>query len=253
MNVLVVGAGTMGGWLGEVFVSEFPRDVDLRFQDPDWRAARDTADAVGGKPVEEPLDSAPDSGPYEVVCFAVPMGAVTDAIATCGDLASRAVLDVSGVMSDPIEAMSSHARDCERVSLHPLFAPENEPGNVPYVSEGGSTFTGEICRALEARGNDVFETTPGKHDAAMRDVQAGAHAAILAFALASDGVPERFQTTVSSDLTVLATQVTDGESQVYADIQERFDGAEAVAVAAQQVASADRERFERLYDEAGPD
>jgi prephenate dehydrogenase len=38
---------------------------------------------------------------------------------------------------------------------------------------------------------------------------------------------------------------------VYADIQESFDGADDIAAAAERIAAADGEAFERLYREAG--
>jgi prephenate dehydrogenase len=84
-------------------------------------------------------------------------------------------------------------------------------------------------------------------------VQAAAHAAVLAYGLAAGDVDERFHTNVSGPLAALVEQVAGGEPRVYADIQAAFDGAGDVAEAARQVADADREAFERLYERAGSD
>jgi prephenate dehydrogenase len=154
-------------------------------------------------------------------------------------------------MAEPVAAMRRHAPNRERASLHPLFAPENEPGNVPVVADAPGPVTDRVRETLESRGNDLFETTPGEHDEAMETVQARAHTAVLAYALAAREVPDRFQTPVSGRLAELVEQVTGGEARVYADIQAAFDGAGDVAAAADRVAAADGTAFERLYREAG--
>jgi prephenate dehydrogenase len=154
-------------------------------------------------------------------------------------------------MTDPVAAMREHAPDRERVSLHPLFAPEGEPGNVPVVADAPGPVTDTVRETLESRGNHLFETTPAEHDEAMETVQARTHATILAYALAAEDVPERFHTPVSAGLADLVGRVTGGEARVYADIQATFDGADDVAAAAERVAETDGDAFESLYDEAG--
>ena len=84
----------------------------------------------------------------------------------------------------------------------------------------------------------------------MTTVQAGTHAAILAFALSANSVPEGLRTPVYDELAALADHVTGGESRVYADIQATFDGATGVANAAERLADADPKEFEELYREA---
>jgi prephenate dehydrogenase len=153
-------------------------------------------------------------------------------------------------MSTPVEAMAAHAPDRERASLHPLFAPSNAPGNVAVVADGGP-LVGRIRERLVERGNTLVETTPEEHDRAMETIQTKAHAAILAFALAAEEVPEGFETPVSAELFDLVDRVTGGTPHVYADIQETFDGAGTLAAAAARIAEADREAFEALYREAG--
>jgi prephenate dehydrogenase len=246
MDILVVGAGAMGRWMGRALREDSPRQPDIAFLDADDAAAQEAADAIGGRAV-----GTDTSESFDGVCIAVPIPAATDAIAAYADRTARAVFDVTGTMADPVAAMAEHASECERLSLHPLFAPANEPGNVPYVADEPGIVTDTVREALDARGNDLFETTPAEHDAAMSTVQTRTHAAVLAYALAADPVDERFHTPISGELEELADQVTGGDPRVYADIQAAFDGAEDVAQAARELADADPETFADLYRDAG--
>lgn len=241
MDVLVVGAGAMGRWFADA-VSDA---ADVAVADVDPVAASEAAEAVRGRAVR--LDG---EERFDAVCFAVPIPAVREAVAEQVHRAERALLDVTGVMAAPVEAMAAAAPERERVSLHPLFAPENAPGSVAVVPDAPGPVTDDLRAALAAGGNDLFETTPAEHDAAMASVQAAAHAAVLAYGLAADDVREEFHTSVSEVLSALVEQVTDGEPRVYADIQATFDGASGVADAAERIAAADQEAFERLYESA---
>jgi prephenate dehydrogenase len=84
----------------------------------------------------------------------------------------------------------------------------------------------------------------------MRTVQTKAHTAILAYALAAEDVDPRFHTTVSAPLEELVESVVGNTPAVYAEIQERFEGSEAVAEAARELADADGEAFVELYENA---
>ena len=242
MEVLVVGAGAMGRWAGGTLGTAF----DVAFADRDPGVASTAAHAVGGRAVG--LDT---TETFAAVCLAVPMGAVADAVAAHADRASRAMIDVTGVMATPVAAMRKHLPERERVSLHPLFAPENAPGNVAVVRDAPGPATERALDAIADAGNHTFGTDPEEHDTAMETVQAGAHTAIVAYALAAADVREEFATPVSRGLDDLVGTVTGGTPRVYRDIQESFEGAEAVADAARQVADADGDAFERLYDDAG--
>jgi prephenate dehydrogenase len=260
MEILVVGAGAMGRWLGGALLEDAPEPVDLAFVDADPEAADAAASQVGGRAVPTDTDEQ-----FDAVCIAVPIPAVPDTIREYADNAEAAVFDVSGTMAVPVEAMREAAPDCERLSMHPLFAPANEPGNVPLVPDSTGPITDAVRAALDARGNDCFETTVTEHDEAMETVQARTHTAVLAYALTAEEVDDRFHTLdhgcsslgprfhtpISSGLNDLAQQVTDGEARVYSDIQMAFDGAEDVAAAAQEIADSDAVAFERLYDDAG--
>ena len=241
MQLLVVGAGEMGRWFARTSGADA-----VAFTDRDPVVARAAADAVDGARTA-PLDG---DGRFDVVCVAVPMDAVPDAIAEHAGRASEAVLDVSGEMRDSVAALEAHATGVERASLHPLFSATNAPGNVPVVVDCDGPALQAIREALSAAGNEVFETTPAEHDRAMETVQARAHTAVLAYALAAEDVDPRFHTTLSGPLSELAEQLTGNTPAVYADIQERFDGDESVAEAARLLAAADREAFLELYEDA---
>ncbi|MDS0283272.1 prephenate dehydrogenase/arogenate dehydrogenase family protein [Haloarcula onubensis] len=242
MNVLVVGAGSMGEWFARTLRDH--SDASVAFTDTDSAAARRAAEAVGGRAV--PTDT---EERFEVVSVAVPMPVASVAIEEYAPLATDAVVDVTGSMTDPLAAMAETVPDRQRASLHPLFAPANAPGNVAAVTPAGGAAVEAVLDALGAAGNDVFETTSAEHDAAMESVQAAAHAAVLAYAMAAEEVPERFHTPVSAGLQSLVEQVLGGEAHVYADIQAAFDGADAVAEAARELADADHDAFVDLYDE----
>jgi prephenate dehydrogenase len=241
MNVLVVGAGSMGEWLAHTLTDH--ADAAVAFTDTDSDAARRAADAVGGRAV--PTDT---EERFDVIAVAVPMPVAEVAIAEYASLATEAVVDVTGSMAGPLDAMAEATADRQRASLHPLFAPENAPGSIAVVTAAGGETVDALLDALAAAGNDPFQTTAEEHDTAMESVQAAAHAAVLAYAMASADVPERFHTPVSAGLESLVEQVVGGEAHVYGDIQQTFDGAEAVATAARAIATADHEEFAALYE-----
>lgn len=246
MHVLVVGAGAMGRWIARALTADAAASVavTLTDSDPDALAAAEAA-TLAPDEAQSPAD------PFDLVCVAVPIPAAREAIETYAPATDRAVCDLTGTMAEPIAAMAHAAPECERVSLHPLFAPENEPGSVAVVADEAGPVTDVVRDALVRRGNDVFETTAAEHDRAMETVQAKVHTAILAYALAAEPVDERFHTPISGPLDELAAQVTAGDARVYADIQAVFDGAEAVAEAAGALASADADTFVDLYRDAG--
>ncbi len=243
METLVVGAGAMGRWLARALRADGP-DTEFAFADSDPSVSRAAADALDGRAVPPDTDES-----FTAVCIAVPIPAARDAIATHAPRAERAVYDVTGTMAGPVAAMREHATDRERVSFHPLFAPDNEPGNVPIVVDASGPVTDAVRDALAARGNDLFETTAAEHDEAMETVQARTHAAVLAFALASEDVSDRYHTPISGDLDRVADRMIAGEPRVYADIQAAFDGAEDIVAAAERIATADTDDFEALFEE----
>ncbi|QSG15318.1 prephenate dehydrogenase/arogenate dehydrogenase family protein [Halapricum desulfuricans] len=245
MNVLVVGAGEMGRWFGAVLQDDPDLAVDLAVTDADPAIAEAAADAIAARAVPLETDER-----FDLVCVAVPIPATRDVIAEFADNATAAVADLAGYMAGPLAAMAEHAPERERISLHPLFAAANAPGNVAAVVENGGEIATAVRSALSSRGNRWVETDAPTHDEAMETVQASAHAAVLAFALAAREVPEAFHTPISAGLFDLVEQVTGNDPRVYADIQETFEGAGAVADAAGRLADADRAEFVELYREA---
>jgi prephenate dehydrogenase len=239
MDVLVVGAGSVGTWFAETVGGP------VAFDDRDPAAAERAATAVDGRVVTESEEA------FDLVCLAVPIDALETAAREHAGRARRAVVDVTGVMDRAVATLESVAPDRERVSLHPLFAPANAPGRIAVVPDAPGPTTEWLQERLVAAGNEPFDTTAAEHDRAMETVQAAAHAAILAYGLAAEDVPEAFHTPVSEPLTELVGQVAGGTPSVYADIQGAFEGADRVADAAGELAAADRDQFLALYDRIG--
>ena len=237
MDHLVVGAGEMGRWFAGVIGG------DLAFADLDSTAASEAAAAFEGRVAD-------DGDTFELVTVAVPLPAATAAVEEHAPRAREAVVDLTGRMADPLAAMADTVPDRERLSIHPLFAAENAPGNVAVAAENGGPTTDRVLDALRDAGNDLVEVAPAEHDRAMRTVQGRAHAAILAFGLAAEEVPAGLETPVYEALTDLLEQVTGGTPRVYADIQAAFGGADDVADAARRIAEADSETFADLYEDA---
>ncbi|MEF8801203.1 MAG: prephenate dehydrogenase [Halolamina sp.] len=246
MTLCIVGAGEMGRWFAET--TDY---TALAFADTDTAAARDAAVAFDAEAIPLTAGTPETHREFETVCLAVPLPVAADAVADWAPYTRNAMLDVSGIMGPLVAAMREHLPDQERASLHPLFAPQRAPGNVALVADAVGPTLDPLLDDLRKAENELFETTPEEHDAAMSTVQAKTHAAVLAWALASDGeLREEFHTPVSADLTELAATVTEGDPRVYADIQESFPGADAVAEAAETLADADSAAFTELYSEA---
>ncbi|WP_255195663.1 NAD(P)-binding domain-containing protein [Halorarius litoreus] len=239
MRLLVVGAGEMGRWLAESLAPRF----EVAVVDTDPAAAEAAAAALDARVADA-------DETFDAVAFAVPMTAVEEAVAAHAHRAERALVDVTGEMSASLDAMREHGPDLERLSTHPLFSASNAPGNVAVVRDSTGPVTDTIVEALAAAGNEPFETTVEEHDRAMETVQAKAHAAVLAYALAADDVREEFHTPLSGPLQELVDQLVDNTPRVYAEIQATFDGADDVAEAARRIADADTETFAELYEEA---
>ncbi len=244
MQLLVVGAGEMGRWFAGRSGAE-----RIAFADRDPGIATEAA-AEHERAEAVPLDT---EETFDVVCLAVPMSATPAAIETHARRAGEAVVDVCGEMRDAVAALEAHAESENKAcaSFHPLFSASNAPGNVPVAVVREGRAIDRIRSALEASGNDVFETTVEEHDRAMETVQAKAHTAVLAYALVAEDVDSRFQTALSGPLSELAEGLTDNTPEVYAEIQTRFEGSTSVAEAAAEIAAADHGTFVDLYEEAG--
>ena len=242
MQLLVVGAGEMGRWF-----ARHAGAASVAFADREAGTARDAAAEVSDARAVS-LDTGET---FDAVCLAVPMSVVPEAIEEHAHRATDAVVDVSGEMRDSVAALRTHAEEHERASFHPLFSAANAPGNVPVVVDHAGPTVDRISTSLEAAGNEVFETTPATHDRAMETVQAKTHTAVLAYALTEDEIDPRFHTSLSGPLSELAEAIAGNTPTVYAEIQDRFEGASSVAEAAERIANADHEAFVDIYEEAG--
>ncbi|MEF8771533.1 prephenate dehydrogenase/arogenate dehydrogenase family protein [Halodesulfurarchaeum sp.] len=241
MDALIVGSGAVGRWVGARF------DGSVSFADADRETAESAAAEVAGGSVAD-LEG---TEAYDVVAIAVPIRVTPTVIRAQASRAEGAIVDFTGSMTEPLAVMEETASAVERVSFHPLFAPEHAPGRIAKSVGKGGPIVDEITRSFVEAGNTVVPVEPAVHDDAMGTVQGRVHAAVLAFGLAADPVPEKLGTPVYEELQALRERVTSGEPGVYADIQETFDGIEALQEAIDQLAQADRAEFEALYDDAG--
>tara|TARA_A100001037_G_C15148859_1_gene637874 strand:- start:839 stop:1570 length:732 start_codon:yes stop_codon:yes gene_type:complete len=239
MKLLIVGAGSMGRW----FASSV--DAEITFLDVRSEIAQIAANEMGAKMSE--IDTVEL---FDVVCIAVPIPNVVEAISTYSKNATEVICDITGVMKTPIEAMKQYGNDIGRMSLHPLFGPENYPGRIASVMDENRPMAKKIIEDLEGAGNTLFTTTAEEHDEVMRTVQGMAHAAILSFALASQEVPNEFGTPIFDGLRELVKDMTNGNARVYSDIQEVFGGSTEIMKAAEKISSSNWEEFKRIYDEA---
>lgn len=241
MRALIVGAGTMGRWFADLTSDWF----SLAVVDVDEEAAQDVGTALDIDVV------APDhTEAIDVLCTAVPLPATEAVLGTYAPHAEQAIIDLSGTMHGPLAAMQEHAPNCEHISLHPLFAPDNAPGNVPIVAEHAGPVAAKLRRTLDEAGYVTFDTTPDEHDRAMETVQAKVHAAVLAYALSANPVDDRFHTPVSSAMDDLVQTMLSGNPRVYADIQNRFAGSADLAASVSRVADSDTDDFYELFAEA---
>ena len=239
MKLLIVGSGSMGRW----FASSV--DAEVTFLDIKAERAQGAAEDMGGKMANLGTDEL-----FDIVCIAVPIPRVTEAISTYAKNVTGIMCDITGIMKIPMEAMKKYANGVERISLHPLFGPENYPGRIALVIDEMGPMAEQIFEDLEKAGNTLFITTAGEHDEVMKTVQGMTHAAILSFALAAQEVPEEFGTPIFDGLVDLVKEMTNGNARVYSDIQEVFGGSKAIIEAAKKISSADWKEFSQLYEEA---
>ncbi|MCF2165107.1 MULTISPECIES: prephenate dehydrogenase/arogenate dehydrogenase family protein [Halobacterium] len=244
MEVLVVGAGAVGRWVAEVVAAP------VAFADTDPQRAVAAADATENARAVA-VDTAAS---FAVVAVAVPMRAAGAAIDAHAAAAERAIVDFTGVMGEPLAAMAAAGPPgVERASFHPLFAPAHAPGRIAVTDGDGGPAVDRLRGWLADAGNELVEVPAAVHDDAMETIQGRTHAAILAFALAADDVPDALATPVYEELSRLADRVTGGTPGVYADIQSTFGGSQEVAAAADRIAAAaagDGDAFAEVYEDA---
>ena len=238
MDVLVVGAGQMGRWLG----STLDPIASITYLDRDEETAAEAAAMGGARAVTAGMA-------VDVVAIAVPISATESVLEAYAPFAREAIIDVTGQMQPPLSVMREVAEGLERMSLHPLFGPHAAPGRIAMVIDADGPRVQTLCEQLVDVGNELVETDPVTHDRSMRTIQGAAHAAIFAYGLAAEDVPAELHTPVSETLEGLLGRVTEGDPSVYREIQQRFDGIAVLGAAVDQMA-ADHTAIDVLYDQA---
>ena len=236
MDVLVVGAGQMGRWLG----STLGPIASIAYLDRDEETATEAAALGDARAVTAGMA-------VDVVAIAVPISVTESVLEAYAPFAREAIIDVTGQMQSPLSVMREVAAGLQRMSLHPLFAPHVAPGRIASVIDADGPCIQLLCEQLEEAGNVLVETDPVTHDRSMRTIQGAAHAAIFAYGLAAEEVPQELHTPVSETLEMLLDRVTEGDPAVYREIQQRFDGIAALGDAADRMA-ADPTAIDMLYD-----
>jgi prephenate dehydrogenase len=238
MKLLIVGSGSMGRWFASAV------DADITYLDIEPEMANEAAGEMGcgiANPDTEEL--------FDVVCIAVPMPFVEEAITKYSKNASGGLCDITGSMATPIKNMKLHADGIERLSMHPLFGPLNCPGRIAIVEDNMGPLMKKICDDLEKSGNTLFNTTVDEHDEAMKTVQGMAHAAILSFGLAAEKIPDKFGTPIFDGLMKLTMEITRGNPRVYSDIQKIFGGSIEISNAARRISDSDEEEFKKIHED----
>ncbi|MFB6185283.1 MAG: prephenate dehydrogenase, partial [Halobacteriaceae archaeon] len=160
---------------------------------------------------------------------------------------------LTGKMKEPVSLMANIAPARERASLHPLFHPDNAPGQIAIAIQTQGPVIDRIQDTLTDQGYTFTEISPQDHDSAMKTIQGRTHAAILAFAMTADSVPDDLETPVYRRLRSLVIDILDNNPETYAEIQAEFDGADDIAQAAAEIASADVQQFIDIYTNVSGD
>lgn len=91
MRIAILGAGNVGGALGKAWARK-GHAIAYGVPNPSDPKHRPVAEAAGGAKLGTVADAVRDA---EVIVLAVPFGAAGDALAACGDLTSRVVIDAT--------------------------------------------------------------------------------------------------------------------------------------------------------------
>ena len=91
MRIAILGAGNVGGALGKGW-SQAGHAISYGVPNPAGGKYRPVAEAAGGASLGTVPEAARNA---DTIVLAVPFGAVGDALAACGDLAGRVVIDAT--------------------------------------------------------------------------------------------------------------------------------------------------------------
>ncbi len=91
MRIAIIGAGNVGGALGKGW-ARCGHEIAYGVSTPAKPEHGNTAEAAGGAKIAPPADAIQGA---DVIVLAVPWAAAADAIANCGDLQGRVLIDVT--------------------------------------------------------------------------------------------------------------------------------------------------------------
>ena len=217
--------------------------------------------------VDTPLSAADAASVADVVVVSVPIDATEDVIRAVGPRVREDALlmDITSIKEAPVAAMLASTR-ASVVGTHPMFGPNvhSLQGQRVVVCRGrGDAWADWVTRMLQARGLSVQETTPSHHDRVMAVVQVLTHfqTQVLGLTLARVGTTLAETLRFTSPAYLMELYVTarhfDQSPDLYGPIEMRNPATDEVTAAftaaatevADILASADRDRFRRLFEE----
>jgi prephenate dehydrogenase len=214
MEVLIVGAGAMGGWFARLF-RKWGWEVWLK--DVEQKKSMALARELGAKVGDEILPQA------DLVLVAVPISSTPAVLReVIGRMKKGALLlEVSSVKERVVSTMQElRSNPVELVALHPLFGPgaENLRGErFAFIPIRAGRVFKEIRNRLEGEGAILIKTKAEEHDSAMARAQALTHLLLLCYLrLCERG---KLQTHLSATFLELAKAVLAGNPSVYYEVQ----------------------------------
>jgi chorismate mutase/prephenate dehydrogenase len=203
----------------------------------------------------------------DVVVVSVPIDATESVIRAIGPRVREDALlmDVTSIKEAPVAAMLASTK-ASVVGTHPMFGPNvhsMQGQRVVVCRARGDGWADWIARMLQARGLTVEETTPAHHDRMMAVVQVLTHfqTQVLGLTLAGLGTPLEETLRFTSPAYLMELYVTarhfDQSPELYGPIEMRNPATAHVTTAfgaaaaevAEILASGDRERFRKMFDE----
>jgi chorismate mutase/prephenate dehydrogenase len=217
--------------------------------------------------VDTPLSAADAASVADVVVVSVPIDATEEVIRAIGPRvrADALLMDITRITEAPVAAMMA-STGASVVGTHPMFGPNvhSLQGQRVVVCRGrGDGWADWVTGMLQARGLSVQETTPAHHDRVMAVVQVLTHfqTQVLGLTLARVGTTLDETLRFTSPAYLMELYVTarhfDQSPELYGPIEMRNPATgevtsafkAAAAEVADILASADRDRFRRLFEE----
>jgi prephenate dehydrogenase len=235
-RAVVVGAGEVGGLMGEL-LAETARvtQIDRRPQPRPWAAETVAADVRGG-PVE--AWSAPVAE-ADIIVLALPAAVASQLLTALAPraLPTAALIETMSVKAPVRELIARRWLGREALGVNPLFRPSlglsgRRVAIVPYRD---GPVGGLLAAAVRRAGGEVMHLDTDTHDRLVLATQTLPHAAMLGFADALLGAvaPEDLELVLEfappplEALLALAVRIATGRADVYHEIQSAAGAAEA--------------------------